>query len=323
MGVQVRRNLLLIISRVSVDQPFSLSATVSARITSTVWPQVFSALTFVNADHVIAAEPSANGTTLMASSNAGKRWSVLSTIPADVTRLDFPATNAGFALSGPVNGGPEATLWRSVTGGRHWSPIFHGDIVGLQFLSSTKGYIMVRRQQAVFLETTATGGKTWDLLPSPFKPGVWSAALSFISSDQGWILAGSEPGAGSQWKWLYETSDGGQHWALVASTSSQESPELLPFQLPLGGYVDSLQFVTSQKGWMALSRGGLWMTRDGGRQWLSADETVFGPGLGRDILAMRFWNRGAAIATANGGKSGRNKTKARGRCGIPLFKLPP
>jgi photosystem II stability/assembly factor-like uncharacterized protein len=76
-----------------------------------------------------------------------------------------------------------------------------------------------------------------------------------------WIVCGSQPGAGEQEKQLITSTDGGLHWNY-------------PPNPPLGGYVGNLALSATTggvTGWLAMVRGPLYMTTDGGRTWTPAD----------------------------------------------------
>jgi len=94
--------------------------------------------------------------------------------------------------------------------------------------------------------------------------------VSFIDANRGFALCGlpRNPGPGMASKALWRTVDGGEHWALVAE-SAREAYQQRPGELPLAGYASGLHFRTVEEGWIALSRGGLLYTHDGGKTWYS------------------------------------------------------
>ena len=109
---------------------------------------------------------------------------------------------------------------------------------------------------------THDGGQTWRELPDPAPGDLWQQ-VSFRSATEGWLLSGSEPGAGQQLKTLFHTGDGGRTWQRVASAAfgAQQG------DLPTSGYVGQLIFTSPSDGWIASPRGGLLHSTDGGRDW--------------------------------------------------------
>jgi photosystem II stability/assembly factor-like uncharacterized protein len=141
-------------------------------------------------------------------------------------------------------------------------------------------------------------GVTWHVVADPCDPLGFDGytRLAARSASELWALCGGEPSAGNEGKALYVSRDGGQRWRLVAATCAfgMHCPAHLP-TLPVGGYVDDLAVTSAGTAWMALARGTLYGTRDGGRTWQpSTDverETVPGEGVGpiAFIDATRGW----------------------------------
>lgn len=120
-------------------------------------------------------------------------------------------------------------------------------------------------REAGQLLSTHDGGATWASSPLPtslFEGGV----LFFRTPLEGWLLVGGVPGAGSQWKWLYATKDGGVSWTEIAA-SVFGTPEPGAGVIAYGGYVGPMFFASSQEGWIESSRAGIIRSRDGGKSW--------------------------------------------------------
>ncbi len=118
-----------------------------------------------------------------------------------------------------------------------------------------------------------------------------ASAVSFWSSSDGYAVCGSEPGAGNQLKWLYQTTDGGKTWRERASDK----------QLPEYGYVSELRFFDREHGLMLTERGGIYATADGGLKWRGS---FYNPGEGtiywsfpdrRDIY-VTAWDNGVFVS---------------------------
>lgn len=101
------------------------------------------------------------------------------------------------------------------------------------------------------------GGRSWRRLAHPCGPSVdfWNPLVAALSARHAWLLCLGQPGAGQQNKALFETTDG-KRWALRSGRSLYGS-----------GYGQALAFSRSGFGLLAESRGGLLVTRDGGRTW--------------------------------------------------------
>lgn len=99
------------------------------------------------------------------------------------------------------------------------------------------------------------GGLSWRKVRVPCaRAYAFSAPLvAAVSAEHAWLLCLGQPGAGQQNKALYETSDAEQ-WALRRNLSGS-------------GYGEALAFARSGFGLLAEWRGGLLVTRDGGRTW--------------------------------------------------------
>jgi photosystem II stability/assembly factor-like uncharacterized protein len=92
-------------------------------------------------------------------------------------------------------------------------------------------------------------------------------ATSFWTSSDGYAVCGSQPGAGSQMKSLYASTDGGKTWRLRVSEQ----------RLPLYGYVANLRFFDRNHGLLLTNRGGIYATDDGGLIWR---KSFYNPGEG-------------------------------------------
>lgn len=163
-------------------------------------------------------------------------------------------------------------LLRSSDGGAMWTqttlPVSGG------------GYLLMSRptQQDAWLVAndlmvTHDGGATWESLPgSPVGFEGREEEVFFLTTQQGWLLVGGQPGAGNQAKELFRTSDGGTTW-VHASGSLQHPGIYVPGELSSGGYVGRMVFTSSNEGSIDMGRYGILHTVDGGHTWGLA----FGP----------------------------------------------
>lgn len=116
------------------------------------------------------------------------------------------------------------------------------------------------------LLSTSDGGKSWHTRPLPCATqGPIGDILAAYDSRHLWAFCASEPGAGEQLKTVNRSRDGGRHWRLV-SASGQFGLK----NLSVAGYVRSAALVSPSSAWLALGRGTLLHTADGGRSWREA-----------------------------------------------------
>jgi photosystem II stability/assembly factor-like uncharacterized protein len=153
---------------------------------------------------------------------------------------------------------------------------------------------------------TADGGLTWQPRSVPcgsaFSLG---AEIAASSTDDLWLLCGSQGSGGSQSKDLYRSSDGGLTWALSASATGVGTPDPPAGQvntLPLGGYVapfsighKNLAIASASTAWLKPFGAPLYKTTDGGLTWAAvpdlANTEVSQSGLGNItfISATQGW----------------------------------
>lgn len=115
------------------------------------------------------------------------------------------------------------------------------------------------------LARTVDGGRTWSLTPPIPVCRRLSVRvdIGFSSPARGFLLCLGQPGAGTQRKWLFATTDGGQTW-----TGSQ---------VPTPGTFPSL--ATSHTGGLALDEipDGIWLQSEPGAPWRHPVVTDDGP----------------------------------------------
>jgi len=139
------------------------------------------------------------------------------------------------------------------------------------FPSRRVGFAMQSRQaNAGPLMRTADAGRSWRRIGTPCRKGwggyAWFATLSFVSPTRGWLLCTGQPGAGSQSKALYLTTDGGRRWKRLLNVYFEPTRNRLG-GLPEVGYPHGIHFTRSGRGLLWANRGGTLSTVDGGRHW--------------------------------------------------------
>ncbi|HWE64746.1 MAG TPA: YCF48-related protein [Chloroflexota bacterium] len=116
------------------------------------------------------------------------------------------------------------------------------------------------------LLATVDGGKHWQARGYPCGPvGSFIDRLAAHDDTHLWLLCGGQPAAGTEFKYLYRSNDGGAHWRRVAKARVPSTATL-----PLGGYLADLAVTGAARGWLALVRGTLYTTGNGGSTWQPA-----------------------------------------------------
>ena len=150
-------------------------------------------------------------------------------------------------------------------------------------ITNTRAYILATTQASPTalvhwqLSFTADSGATWTsrLVPcgGPFALG---AEVAASSTDDLWLLCGSQASAGEQSKQLFRSSDGGATWSLVAAAvlGAPAQASVPPNPLPLAGYIApftighrNLAVASPETAWLFPSRAVLYITSDGGASW--------------------------------------------------------
>ena len=103
--------------------------------------------------------------------------------------------------------------------------------------------------------------------------------MAASSTQDLWLLCGSEASTGAQSKQIFRSGDGGVSWTLVASalgvgTATPAPDSVPPDSLPIAGYVApytvghrNLAVLSPTTAWLYPARAGLLETNDGGASW--------------------------------------------------------
>ena len=129
------------------------------------------------------------------------------------------------------------------------------------------------------LDFTADAGATWTTRPAPCSGSFTDGAeVAASSTDDLWLLCGTQATGGAQSKELYRSDDGGQTWRLSASATGLATPppsSVPPDPLPLAGYIApftvghrNLAVASTTTAWLFPSRADLYKTEDGGSSWV-------------------------------------------------------
>jgi photosystem II stability/assembly factor-like uncharacterized protein len=211
------------------------------------------------------------GHSILSTKDGGLHWNEVSSIKSDAHDIDFLTENIGWLSS---NDG----LLRTDDGGKTWNQATNLKdltVTRVQFVNPNAGWIYGYNgpdkdgNSNYYFLRTINSGKNWTSIKTP-EPNIFgSLAFFFTSPKQGWLIIGSQPGAGSQGKIIYKTLDGGESWNKIASASI---PPNKSDGLPIGGYVSDIYFLNENQGWFTESRGQIYATTDGGNTWEMVDK---------------------------------------------------
>src|SRR5207245_7308076 len=117
---------------------------------------------------------------------------------------------------------------------------------------------------------THDAGRSWQELPTPENGTGFERRIFFLSATEGWLVVAGQGGAGSQYKEVFSTTDGGKSWTHLTGSLAplgSNSPNTHGHGIPTTGYLGQLLFTSDTDGWMVLGRGGILHTSDGGTNW--------------------------------------------------------
>ena len=181
-------------------------------------------------------------------------------------RLVFLSSSSGLLFPDEVRGTGTATLYRTVDGGRNWTPVVLGAVTtsnpaglvvsAVKFFSDRSGVVQVVQPGAEsYVYTTSDGGASWStarLLPIDYANPFAYAWTDFVDTDV-WIAYDNQG--------LERTANGGEAWSAVT-----------PLFVDLPNIVHYLKFATftdRSDGWGGAGCRGIVIvhTTDGGTHW--------------------------------------------------------
>jgi photosystem II stability/assembly factor-like uncharacterized protein len=206
---------------------------------------------------------------VLRTTDRGRHWvdSYSSTLwLTDLTLVDGEAWLLGNSCGSSDRGSCERYLLKSTDGGSTWSQSalpLKGFAISTSRPTRRDAWITSSwsgADTAAEIIVTHDGGQTWNPLPHP-TGYAFEAGIFFRTAQQGWLLIGGQPGAGSQAKELFGTDDGGMSWTHLSG-----GPTDMGF-----GYLGPVAFTSAKDGWLATAHAGLSHTTDGGIHWSHVD----------------------------------------------------
>ncbi|SMF86135.1 Uncharacterized protein SAMN05661091_3300 [Paenibacillus uliginis N3/975] len=149
-------------------------------------------------------------------------------------------------------------------------PVYGQDIV---FTDKDHGWIVrngVGSQDTMLLNTN-NGGSEWKLSSLPGTEKV--TALSFSSSENGWVMASGGASPGSEEKALFRTNDNGGKWSNIMQNSDYPASRIPGTVIPRTGLIVGMTFANAITGFATVKEtqgSKLYVTRDGGTKWNSS-----------------------------------------------------
>jgi len=172
-------------------------------------------LAFFDADHGIVAG------TIVCPTCAKRKTAAISTTADGGHTWSSPTTFGPAVASGVtvVPGGVDSwalvgrRLEHSGDGGTTWSILPNAHVVDPSFGTATSGWAIRRTTVSSSIVATSDGGVTWNAGPAPCKPGARVALfVTRTTTDDGWVVCGGSPAAGSVRQVVWKTTDGGITW---------------------------------------------------------------------------------------------------------------
>lgn len=169
--------------------------------------------------------------------------------------------------------------------------------------SSPAGYA-----QVALLQRTTTDAFAWQAVPEPCTTHDLVTPFSAVSLQDLWLGCAGEPGAGNQIKTLQHSTDGGTTWTTAWTGSIQGDPGVpgvgtgaAPSSASASitaGYLVAVVATSATSAYVALGRGGLLHTSDGGARWETVVPHIGGSG---GIQQLDVLDPAAAWALVGGG----------------------
>jgi hypothetical protein len=266
-------------------------------------------LEFVGSSGYLWGAQTSSGAPLWVSHDDGTSWhrAAIGPYVVDVSAIDLNVwaltdTCPDLSSGSPTGAAPSCSMGiaTSLDGGATWtgsssSSSLQGTLgprdgrvplpVELARITRTRAYVLTKAVGGLAFPTwqvafTDDGGATWSSRAVPCAGAfALGAEVAASSTEDLWLLCGSQASAGSQSKQLFRSTDGGRLWVLAAAATGLGTPApstVPPDPLPLDGYVSpftighhNLAVAGTTTAWLFPARASLYKTSDGGGSWAS------------------------------------------------------
>jgi photosystem II stability/assembly factor-like uncharacterized protein len=146
----------------------------------------------------------------------------------------------------------------------HQPPVTSGPL-HLIIISVMRAFVVQMPEMDTRIVRTDDGGLTWTTLRIPCR-GFAGMPVATLDGVHVWLVCPSQPGAGSQAKVVYTSGNGGDTWSLRASTD----PPGTVGTITISGYAQGLALSSATTGFLAMARGDLYRSTDGGVNWVAS-----------------------------------------------------
>ena len=267
---------------------------------------------------------------ILATQDGGKTWRVAWSEPGPQAILNGTVQmRVGFQVfGGQVYAYVGDKILTSASGGKSFVPLTLPQgfaPVHMDFLTPRVGFVAGQVCQTTpqpgtaggagcqgELIETQDGGQTWQTSFTAPDQNYWtySDAVSFANAQDGWFFFKDSATFGG---YLYQTTDGGQHWTLEQGALS--GTNIFAQGRTVYG---PPTFITTKVGWLPINEGaapypgGLMITRDGGRTWSQSAEqlnwslngvSMVSPEVGYAVGGGGSAQAGFLVKTTDGGKT--------------------
>jgi photosystem II stability/assembly factor-like uncharacterized protein len=194
--------------------------------------------------------------------------------------------------------GCSATLYSTPTSGGPWQAMQGAPTLLYPYLqllrTSPKDAFLAAQATDGRLYATNNGGTSWVSDPLPSLCGVL-LHLTASTRHDAWVLCSGQAPSDAQTKELYHSVDAGRTWMLVATSNPGAAPGV--GTLPTSGIVTLVTYVAPDRLWIALDRGPLIASTDGGRTWVPQELPASG---GVEQLTFTNAQHGWALLSPSG-----------------------
>lgn len=255
---------------------------------------------------------------LIVTHDGGQSWQQLPPAPRYLQYFKFVNDHVGWGVTGTTGtAGFESGVFLTMDSGVSWQEVQ----LPLEIGSSPVALLGAKDERTSWLSycsqagcqqrdlaVTYDGGITWKSIGSPcgFPAEVTATIVPyfiayFLSASEWWVLCSV---SSQQDTSLYKTSDGGDHWLLLAGPNGHGTLPRLPPALdmlsPLG--FGDIQFVNSNEGWLAIG-GFPFVTYDGGVTWKDTRPSNVGADKVSFVDDSHGWVQaaGSLLSTDDGG----------------------